>query len=105
MFVCFSASFYLQGHFLYLTNSVHRGHPVVSTPQILFWDYYAAKIYGSTLQSLCLLVSAVCYSKIFITLRRHEAEVQENVHRTQSNKSASLNLKRYSKTVSAAVWS
>jgi len=78
--------------------------PSIAYALILFWNYYAAKIYGYTLQFLCLLVSTVCYSKIFLTLRRHVAEVQENVHRTQSNKSASLNLKRYRKTVSAAVW-
>jgi len=71
--------------------------PSIAYALILFWNYYAAKIYGCTLQSLCLLVSAVCYSKIFLSLRRHVAEVQENVHRTQSNKSASLNLKRYKK--------
>jgi len=78
--------------------------PSIAYALIMFWNYYATKIYGYTLQSLCLLVSAVCYSKIFMNLRRHVAEVQENVHRTQSNKSASLDLKRYRKTVSAAVW-
>ena len=79
--------------------------PSIAYALILFWEYYAAKIYGYTLQSVCLLVSAVCYSKIFLTLRRHVAEVQERrVHRRQPNEGSSLNLKRYRKTVSAAVW-
>ena len=78
--------------------------PSIVYALILFWEYDAAKIYGYTLQSLCLLVSAVCYSKIFLTLRHHVAEVQEHVHRRQSNEGASLNLKRYRKTVSIAVW-
>ena len=78
--------------------------PSIAYALILFWEYYAAKIYGYTLQSVCLLVSAVCYSKIFLTLRRHVAEVQERVRRRQPNEGSSLNLKRYRKTVSAAVW-
>ena len=77
--------------------------PSIAYALILFREYYAAKIYGYTLQSVCLLVSAVC-SKIFLTLRRHVAEVQERVYRRQSNEGSSLNLKRYRKTVSAAVW-
>ena len=78
--------------------------PSIAYALILFWEYYAAKIYGYALQSVCLLVSAVCYSKIFLTLRHHVAEVQERVHRRQSNEGASLNMKRYRKTVSTAVW-
>ena len=69
-----------------------------------FWKFAATKIFGYTLQWVCPLLSAVCYSELFLTLRRHVAEVQENVHRTQSNKSASQNLQRHKKTVSAAVW-
>ena len=67
------------------------------------WEYHVSKLYGYTLQSVCLLASAVCYSKIFLTLRHHVAEVQERVHRGQSNEGASLNMKRYRKTVSTAV--
>lgn len=78
--------------------------PSIAYASMLFWEYNAAKIYGYALQLLCLLVSAVCYSKIFLTLRHHVAEVQEHVHRNQSNESAPLNLKRYRKTVSTAVW-
>ena len=78
--------------------------PSIAYASMLFWEYYVAKIYGYSLQILCLLVSAVCYSKISLTLRRHVAEVQDHVHRNQSNESVPMNLKRYRKTVSTAVW-
>ena len=79
--------------------------PSIAYAVILFWEYDVAKIYGYTLQSVCLLVSAVSYSKIFLTLRYHVAEVQERrVHQRQPNEGASLNMKRYRKTVSTAVW-
>ena len=78
--------------------------PSIAYALVLFWEYDAAKIYGYTLQSVCLLVSAVCYSKIFLTLRHHVAEVQDHVHQGQSNEGAPLNLKRYRKTVSTAAW-
>ena len=69
-----------------------------------FWQYDAAKIYRYTLSSVCLLVPVVCYSKIFLTLRHRVAEVQEHVARRQLNEGVYLNLKRYRKTVSTAVW-
>ena len=78
--------------------------PSIAYASMLFWQYNVAKIYGYTLQLLCLLVSAICYSKIFLTLRHHVAEVQEHFHRNQSKESAPLNLKRYRKTVSTAIW-
>ena len=78
--------------------------PSIAYVLILFWKYDAAKIFGYTLQSVCLLVSAVCYSKIFLTLRHHVAEVQEHVYRRQYDEGAPLDLKRYRKTVSTAVW-
>ena len=78
--------------------------PSIAYALILFWKYDAAKIFGYTLQSVCLLVSAVCYSKIFLTLRHHVAEVQEHVYRRQYDEGAPLDLKRYRKTVSTAVW-
>ena len=48
----------------------------IAYASMLFWEYNAAKIYGYTVQSLCLLVSAVCYSKIFLTLHHHVTEVE-----------------------------
>ena len=69
------------------------------------WNYIAAKIFGYTIQSVCLLVSAFCYAKIFLTLQDHKTKVQARVHQGQPNgRGIPLNVKRYRKTLSAAVW-
>ena len=69
------------------------------------WNYIAAKIFGYTLQSVCLLVSAFCYAKIFLTLQDHKTKVQARVHQGQPNgRGIPLNVKRYRKTLSAALW-
>ena len=68
-------------------------------------NYIVAKICGYTLQSVCLLVSAFCYAKIFLTLQHHKTKVQVHVHQGQPNgRGIPLNIKRYRKTLSAAVW-
>ena len=69
------------------------------------WSSVIAKICGYTLQSVCLMVSAFCYAKIFLTLQHHKTKVQVRVHQGQSNGGGiPLNIKRYRKTLSAAVW-
>ena len=69
------------------------------------WNYIAGKIFGYTLESVCLLVSAFCYAKIFLTLQDHKTKVQVRVHQGQPNgRGIPLNVKRYRKTLSAAVW-
>ncbi|XP_078342772.1 beta-3 adrenergic receptor-like [Oculina patagonica] len=70
----------------------------------LFWEYSIAKIYGYTLQALCILISAFCYSKIFLTLHRHTSEVQDHVHQRQPNERLPLNIRRYRKTVCTGLW-
>ena len=49
---------------------------------------------------LCLGISSCCYLKIYASLRRHQAQV----HGFQVNSGASLNMARYKKTVSGALW-
>ncbi|XP_078342681.1 melanocortin receptor 4-like [Oculina patagonica] len=78
--------------------------PGIAYAIMLFWDYSIAKMYGYTLQSLCLLVSASCYSKIFLTLHRHKTEVQVHVHQRQPNERVPLNIRRYRKTVCTGIW-
>ena len=78
--------------------------PSIAYAPMLLWENNAAKIFLYTLESFCLLVSAVCYSKIFLILRHHVAEVQDHLQGTPSNDVESLNLQRYKKTVSTAMW-
>ena len=53
----------------------------------------------------CIITSTFCYTKIFLTLRHHQAQVQDQVHQVQpSGEGITLNLARYRKTVSTALW-
>ena len=52
--------------------------------------------------SLCLLTSIFSYTKIFLTLRHHQNEVQDHVQ--QSNQTNQLNTARYKKAVFTAIW-
>ena len=52
--------------------------------------------------SLCLATSIFSYTKIFFTLRRHQTQVQDHVE--QANQTNQLNIARYRKVVSTALW-
>ena len=54
---------------------------------------------------LCITISTFCYIKIYVTLRHHQTQVRENVHEGQQNgEGIVLNIARYRKTVSSALW-
>ena len=54
---------------------------------------------------LCLLTSSICYTKIYLTLRHHQTQVQDHVHQGQPDGGEiPLNITRYRKTVSSALW-
>ena len=54
----------------------------------------------------CIVISTFCYFKIYFTLRHHhQTQVQDIVHQGRPNgKGISLNIARYKKTVSSALW-
>ena len=54
---------------------------------------------------LCVIISTCCYSKIYLRLRQHQAQVQDHVHQGQLNGGGiGINIARYKKTVSSALW-
>ena len=53
---------------------------------------------------LCLVVSTFCYGKICCTLRVKRKKVRGTVSQGQPNESSQLNVERYKKTVSSALW-
>ena len=54
---------------------------------------------------LCISISTCCYSKIYLRLRQHQAQVQDHVHQGQLNGGRiGINVGRYKKTVSSALW-
>ena len=54
---------------------------------------------------LCVITLTCCYCKIYLTLRQHHVQVQEHAHQGQLNGGGiAINLARYKKTVSSALW-
>ena len=53
--------------------------------------------------ALCSVISIASYTKIFRTLRHHQAQVQDHVQELLSQETA-LNMERYRKAVSSALW-
>ena len=64
---------------------------------ITFW-------YGSICISLCVVTSFISYTKIFVTLRHHQTQAQDHGQQQQPSQTAPLNIARYKKAVSSALW-
>jgi len=60
--------------------------------------------YGYILIPLCLVTSIVSYTMIFINLRQHRTQVHGHVQQEQPGQINSLNIERYRKAVSSALW-
>ena len=78
---------------------------IVSTASAIikvFWNSLIASWYDILCVSLCLVVSTFCYTKIFFTLRHHQHQVQDHIQ--QPNHTNQLNIARYRKAVSTALW-
>ena len=69
---------------------------------IQFWNRQITLWCASIVISLCVVISSFSYTKIFLTLRRHQNEVQDHVQ--QPNQTNQLNIARYKKAVSSAIW-
>ncbi|XP_020628451.1 beta-4C adrenergic receptor-like [Orbicella faveolata] len=66
-----------------------------------FFNIFIALWCGIILILFCLVTSTFCYTKIFLTLRHNQNQVQEHVH--QTNQTNQLNIARYRKAVSTAL--
>ncbi|XP_078384991.1 adenosine receptor A3-like [Oculina patagonica] len=84
---------------------------------ILFWlsssasamtylyNYFITVVIICTGLLVCIVTSTICYTEIFLTLRQHQLQVQDNVHQGQTNEAGTpLNIARYKKTVNSALW-
>ena len=59
---------------------------------------------GNVAIILCLITSVFSYSNIFFTLRNYQIKPQEHVSQAQSPQAIPLNMARYRKAVSSALW-
>ena len=62
-----------------------------------------AQWFGRIIISSCLIISIASYAKIFLALRRHQAQIQDHVQQQPSQPNA-LNMARYRKAVYSALW-
>ena len=53
---------------------------------------------------VCLLTSIFCYANIFLTLRHNQVQTQGHISQGQPREGIPLNVARYRKTVSSALW-
>ena len=61
-----------------------------------------ARWFGRIIIPSCLLISIASYAKIFLALRRHQAQIQDHVQQQPSQLNA-LNMARYRKAVYSAL--
>jgi len=67
-----------------------------------FWNLLFIVWYWIIAVSLCLVALIFSYTKIFFTLRHHQNQVQDHVQ--QPNQTNQLNIARYRKSLSIAIW-
>ena len=69
-----------------------------------FWDIRILVLWGKISVPLCLVVSGISYTKIFVTLRHNHIQVQDRSFQGQLQQTTLLNKARYRKAVSSALW-
>ena len=72
------------------------------TTILFFCKYHITSMCGTIGTSLCLVTSIFSHTKIFFTLRRHQNQLQNHVQ--QPNQTNQLNIARFRKAVSTALW-
>ena len=68
---------------------------------MILWNELIHTFCTSIGVALCVLTSILSYTKIFLTLRHNQIQAQGNVGQRQT---VQLNIVRYKKTVSSALW-
>ena len=86
----------------YITVTVSLVVSTVGTV-LYFWNYTITVWYGCLSISVCLVTSVFTYTKVFFTLHHHQQK-QNDVHQSQPSQTSPLNMARYRKTVSSALW-
>ena len=61
------------------------------------------KVFARTTIAVCLTTSTYCYARIFFRLRHQHTQVHNNL-REQENQTTRVDITRYRKTVSSALW-
>ena len=86
----------------YLVATLWLYQVSISTTFYLNADFFVTAICAEGV--LCIITLTCCYCKIYLKLRQHHAQVQGHAHQGQLNGGIGINLARYKKTVSSALW-
>ena len=78
-------------------GSIHAGTIYFVNPLVTSW-------LGNIGILLCIVISIVSYSKIFLTLRYNHIQPQQCISQAQSNQATLLNMARFRKAVSSTLW-
>ena len=70
----------------------------------LLWNQRITSLYVCVIVALCVVTSIFSYTKIFFTLRHNQIQAQGSVNQGQPSQTVQLNIARYKKTVSSALW-
>ena len=87
---------------MYLAAVVFWIYPTVGVG-IGFYSRGAWRIYASVSILVCMTTTICCYTRIFLRLRHRQTQVLSNAQE-QANRTISLNIARYRKSVSSAMW-
>ena len=79
---------------------------ILSTTGATMWylNQPIASWYVCVVVALSVVTAIFFYTKIFLTLRHNQIQAQGNVHQGQPSQIVQLNIARYKKTVSSALW-
>ena len=69
---------------------------------IFYHDIVTRIIYIN--MSLCIVTSTFCYVTIYVTISHHRARIEEEAYQQPNAEGPLLNIARYRKTVSIALW-
>ena len=77
----------------------------VTTGVTFFLNYRLAQGLGSVGLLMCIVISVICYTKIYFILRHHQNSAQDLVHQVQPNGGGiiQINIALYKKTVAIAL--
>ena len=59
---------------------------------VFLWNSLITLWYARIVKVVCLLTSIISYTKIFVTIRRYQALVQDQVHHEQPSQTSPLNM-------------
>ena len=69
----------------------------IAFPSLSFWKYMILKSFKCTLLSLCILISAFIFSKVFRLLRYQQTQLLGQIQQKRTNgEGISMNVARYS---------